>query len=1443
MRKFLLTLFSFVMVLSLALFTVACKVRGGKADTSDSTPTVSSPEETTNSSEDTNTSAQQPEHVHTPSAEYFTDGEYHWHTCTECGEIIDKAQHQTGEATVSEQLKEGETCVYTVTYTANCSVCEKEVTLDETTYDRHDYTMTITTEANCSNAGVKTYTCTHGDSTYTEPYTNESAHVYGEGTTIDNVTTYKCQYCDNSYEVISAKQSTAATTTTETLAKVGAIELKTATIALDTAVLKNISENTNVSITAETKTADDVTVSDEVKTQIGDSPVYDFTLTADDTPVSQLGGKVTITVPYTLGENEDPDAIAVWYLNGDKVESIEASYANRYVTFETDHFSYYTVVKLSREETCKVYGHSFVTTSTKESTCAAQGYMTEVCRRCGETKTTTLPLTDHDYKLVSVTASTTTTHGHRDYKCENCGDTYVEELPLIRETGDGFLENLLISTLRNSLVMNASMNGQSNYAYLINENGMICLASVSDNNINIQIGDKSYSMYTHDGSYNYSIRESQSSGPDASMIFAMIEQIYPLIPEMLTDAVWNVVTTHLLTVEETEAGYTLTLDLDKFATSVRTILASTVKEDIDFLLGKGAYDGILDFAQTAFESTVGELLETLKVVYNVNVDGIIDFADGFIKGMSGGQASAKDMLVQMKDMTIPNVITMIMSGMGGGNSPAPTPTEPAYPMPEPKFASEEGQAPAMDFAQIKEMIEQYASMKVNDLVHLFPEVPETLTGSDLLAFIGAMSHAPAAITSLTAQIETDKKGALSTFSFEAVVGNDTYAATMTCVKELPAEDQKILDDAKANIENYVNNPAFTISEDNYEFIVKDLEETYGVKFSYTEEDGEVVLVSDRKQEKDTKWVKGYAVYEDGELLRFFADYEYEAFEAFQQANSDKFKDGTYYCDYDGRDIEVSYASYYEVRFMDYSYNGNSVTVNFGDPDHACKSFGREVTYYTDCEEEDLFRPENETEGSVYAILNVKTGEVTIAYHELTTKGIPTVEEITEEEYLANTPNGWKSDRDETFAKFGATYESEYYKLSYDNGDVQYRVINYATLNGVLMSYGNNIYYTTIVSPVNNPYYATYVDFEMKKDGLGEYVRVRINMNTLGEYGYMEYRSEDVRDLFYNYAYDTTRNSATLGNATMKIATYDDKGNYVTGTYTVTVGGKNYGPFNYHLCKKHNYATLTAEDRENCTTITLEYCTICGEGHTNTKTSHKWVSNGEGYETIPHTQTQYGVYVTSAYCSVCGATRNTYYYTACEHVHTHEDGDNTVCDDCRYSYVTENGAPVLYLENLGYDESGNVIFGFRFAAKMNLGEWPEYTTIEKTKDGYSRYYSERYDASTAEKLGVPFIALSDIDNQYNYLVNEYSVYADVCYYDENGKLQHTGYRSYGRPEREYVDFDKDKLPIQYYRNIIRFNNADMQEKLNAAEKDLEKNCFIVITVVNDNNGEAFEYVLD
>ncbi|MCW2277247.1 InlB B-repeat-containing protein [Heliophilum fasciatum] len=74
--------------------------------------------------------------------------------------------------------------------------------------------------------------------------------------------------------------------------------------------------------------------------------VYSLTVTSEGKTISQFGGSVTVTLPYTLKPGEDPSRVAIWHLAADGIlTEIPCSYdvATGRVTFKVSHFALYMI--------------------------------------------------------------------------------------------------------------------------------------------------------------------------------------------------------------------------------------------------------------------------------------------------------------------------------------------------------------------------------------------------------------------------------------------------------------------------------------------------------------------------------------------------------------------------------------------------------------------------------------------------------------------------------------------------------------------------------------------------------------------------------------------------------------------------------------------------------------------------------------------------------------------------------------------------------------------------------------------------------------------------------------------------------------------------------------------------------------------------------------------
>ncbi len=354
--------------------------------------------------------------------------------CTACGDsyrnITARASgHDTVGVTWTSTEEQLDGCDWAHVESAKCNDCEEVVTHTET-YQKHEYSVTITKDATCSEAGELTYSCNDCDDEYTEAYTNAAAHAWVESATqsaTENVVVYECDNdgCTETKTVFSAKQQTAATVPSAALQEAGEVELQNAAIKMDDAVLQQLNGK-DVNISVETKDKSELNLDSEALDKIqGD--VFDFSMSEGDNAVKNFDGSLTVSVPYTLSAGEDPNAIAIWYIKEDgTVDTHEATYANGFATFTTNHFSLYTVVRLTLEEYCGFYGHKNAST-TFEASCNQQGYTLTVCSRCKNmTRDNFTAALQHNHEK-TVIAPTCSEKGYTAYECGNCGDKYMSD--------------------------------------------------------------------------------------------------------------------------------------------------------------------------------------------------------------------------------------------------------------------------------------------------------------------------------------------------------------------------------------------------------------------------------------------------------------------------------------------------------------------------------------------------------------------------------------------------------------------------------------------------------------------------------------------------------------------------------------------------------------------------------------------------------------------------------------------------------------------------------------------------------------------------------------------------------------------------------------------------------------------------------------------------------
>ena len=334
--------------------------------------------------------------------------------------------HNVKDVTPVKRPVEGSVCEYVWVYTCANSGCGDEVIGESVYY--HSYNATITTYPTCKDDGIKTLTCSDCGDSYTEAVEkNSTGHKWVKGELVNGVRVDSCEYCSETKNV-TVYEGTSTDSINSGSLKDTEIELNDTNISLDDGVVDSIGDK-SVTISAEklgNEDVEDLLTQDQLD-QVGDSPIYNFTINDGNENISKFGENnyVTITLPYTLKDGEDVDSIAIWFIADDgQLESIKATYNNGYVTFKTNHFSYYTVTRLTPAERCNLYGHNY-SEKAFEGSCTADGYLLKVCVRCHKTeKTVTSVASGHEFKT-EIQKPSCTENGYTVYSCNNCDYSYT----------------------------------------------------------------------------------------------------------------------------------------------------------------------------------------------------------------------------------------------------------------------------------------------------------------------------------------------------------------------------------------------------------------------------------------------------------------------------------------------------------------------------------------------------------------------------------------------------------------------------------------------------------------------------------------------------------------------------------------------------------------------------------------------------------------------------------------------------------------------------------------------------------------------------------------------------------------------------------------------------------------------------------------------------------
>jgi hypothetical protein len=190
-------------------------------------------------------------------------------------------------------------------------------------------------------SSAATYKLEAGDALvwfYTKDYTKESGSVKWEGTILPEETTGTvAKNAINS--VLKDLEAGKADSWT--------VSLASGDISFDKDALAGLVDQMSgdsVDITIEQASNKDLSA--KQRQAAGDRPVYDISITSGKKNISQFGGKLTISLPYTLKDGERPSGIVVYHLDAEgNLVPLEGTYnpATGKVVFIVDHLSYFVI--------------------------------------------------------------------------------------------------------------------------------------------------------------------------------------------------------------------------------------------------------------------------------------------------------------------------------------------------------------------------------------------------------------------------------------------------------------------------------------------------------------------------------------------------------------------------------------------------------------------------------------------------------------------------------------------------------------------------------------------------------------------------------------------------------------------------------------------------------------------------------------------------------------------------------------------------------------------------------------------------------------------------------------------------------------------------------------------------------------------------------------------
>lgn len=380
-----------------------------------------------------------------------TSAAYKIYNCTECGENYKVYEGEPAEHNWSDKTVVPATCKnYGEEYSVclSCGNYQYHVVLEKTTI--HNYTTGSKTEATCTSEGSETLICVDCGN-IKEKTLPIAPHKYGEAeTTDDGWTRQSCTVCTHEISSFDAKNVKEAIVDTSKIDgdKAFKIQLDGADIEFPASVVAEMKYNDSVNISAAEADKNSINTDSADEDQKAaleneNTKIYDFGVEGIYT--GYFGDYVTITLPYTLGEDEDPEGIVIWYISdsGELVEVEDVLFVDEdgdgegQVVFKVEHFSYYAMAYCETAEMkCRRGYHDMVTVETVKPECEYHGYTTYRCKHCAYSETRDLQIpTGHKWGEKQQPDVSCTNGGYVYSECQNEGCYHIKTYEWVPSLG------------------------------------------------------------------------------------------------------------------------------------------------------------------------------------------------------------------------------------------------------------------------------------------------------------------------------------------------------------------------------------------------------------------------------------------------------------------------------------------------------------------------------------------------------------------------------------------------------------------------------------------------------------------------------------------------------------------------------------------------------------------------------------------------------------------------------------------------------------------------------------------------------------------------------------------------------------------------------------------------------------------------------------------------